>query len=317
MKVNAAMTTYEHACFIARALDSILAQETDFPFEEVVVDDGSRDGTREIVADYAARFPGRVRAVLPAANLGAGGKRLFAEVVAACRGSYIACLDGDDFWTSTAKLQRQADFLDAHADCSMCFHNVALVDEEGRPTGEVTNPPERPPIATAADLFERNFVPACSPMFRREALWPLPVWYFDLPWGDWPLYLIAAERGRVGYLPEVMGTYRVHGSGMWSRLTRVERLLGLIDFVRQANACLGYRHDPAVRRSLARLRLGLAREHERLGDWPRTAAAALASLAGRPWGHPAYADALRLCLPPRVRGLRARALGRPGKGRAA
>ena len=61
------------------------------------------------------------------------------------------------------------------------------------------------------ELLDGFQLGSCSPVFRRETIAPLPAWYFDVPWGDGPLYLLAAEQGEIHYLPEVMGVYRIRG----------------------------------------------------------------------------------------------------------
>ena len=63
------VVTYNHERFLAQALDSILGQRTQRPFEVIVSEDCSSDGTRAIALDYAARHPGRVRALLSDRNL--------------------------------------------------------------------------------------------------------------------------------------------------------------------------------------------------------------------------------------------------------
>ena len=119
-KVSVVMLTYNHEKFIAQAIESVLIQRTNFPIELVVGEDCSTDGTREIVRRYAAARPDIIRLVFHEKNVGAyeNGQ----DVLAACQGEYIALLEGDDYWTSPDKLQRQADYLDAQPACALCFH---------------------------------------------------------------------------------------------------------------------------------------------------------------------------------------------------
>ena len=73
LKVCVGVFTYNHASFIRQALDSVLAQKTNFPFEVLVHDDCSTDGTREIVQEYIDANPSRVRAILHARRPALGG----------------------------------------------------------------------------------------------------------------------------------------------------------------------------------------------------------------------------------------------------
>lgn len=113
--------TYNQKSYIRECLDSIIGQQTRFPFEVIVHDDASTDGTREIVEEYAVKFPDVVVPVLEEENqyqfpcFGA----LYENVRRKVQGKYIACLDGDDFFCDNEKLQLQYEALEAHPDCSM------------------------------------------------------------------------------------------------------------------------------------------------------------------------------------------------------
>jgi glycosyltransferase involved in cell wall biosynthesis len=224
--VSVCVTTYNHEAFIAQALDGILMQEAAFPYEVIVGEDCSTDGTREIVTAYQRAHPDRIRTVLPDQNLGGGGKPLFAETLAHSRGAFIAFMDGDDFWTRPDKLQRQIEFLTSNPTHSMCFHEVDVIDgSTGATTGTYTGD-----IDEKLDIWGRCYIASCSPVFRREAILPLPAWYELLEFGDWPLYLVASTRGPIGRIDEVMGVYRTHPGGMWSKRDQLQRLESIINF---------------------------------------------------------------------------------------
>lgn len=312
MKVSVSIVTFNHERFIAQAIEGVLMQETPFEVELIVGDDVSTDRTREIVLDYQRRHPERIRTVLPASNLGDGGKRLFAATLAACRGEHVAMLDGDDYWTAPDKLAKQAAFLDAHPDCAMCFHDVETVDAEGRPG------PFRPyggaPFLGLEDVVRRCVVPSCSPMFRAPVLAELPGWYWKAPWGDWPLYILAARQGRIGYLPEVMGAYRVHGGGLWSSQGEVAQQTALLGFYGLLEEVLGPGVRVMTRREAARCRQRLACALEREGEDVAARGHAWRALLGDPFarGLP-YRRLLRILARPSVAGLRRRLGAAPSR----
>ena len=130
-KVSVQLLTFNHAEFVAQALESVLDQTASFEWEIVVGDDGSTDGTAEILKSYARKHPGRIRLLLHPQGLGPhelnlqGNNNLLATY-RACRGEYVALLDGDDYWTDDKKLEKQARFLDTHGSCSLCCHAVAV-----------------------------------------------------------------------------------------------------------------------------------------------------------------------------------------------
>ena len=148
----------------------------------------------------------------------------------------------------------------------MCFHDVLCVYEGGAHPDEPYNGPDQPAEVDVAALLDRCVVASCSPMFRRETISPLPPWYFDLPWGDWSLYFLAAQHGALRYLPDVMGVYRIHSAGMYSRLSRLEALERRTDFY--AGLVVAPEHEPARRRKLAETWVKRTLEHNQLGQRP-------------------------------------------------
>jgi len=229
--VSVVLRTYEHAPFIAQAIESVLLQEAPFAYELVIGEDCSPDGTREIVRDYAERYPDLIRAELPAENLGHG--RILQRAIEATRGRYLAYLDGDDYWTVPDKLRRQVSYLETNPECHSCFHDASLVyDAAGMPSGRVT-----PGFAEAklglADILAECFVPAPSMLFRRDVLADLPAWAFESAWIDWIIHIKAAQLGPLGYIPVPMAAYRVHDGGMFSALDRVSQLEEDLRFYKQ------------------------------------------------------------------------------------
>jgi hypothetical protein len=220
--VSVAMRTYEHAPYVAQAIESVLLQEAPFEFELVIGEDHSADGTREIVERYAERHPERVRAVLPTENVGHG--EILRRVIDATRGRFIAYLDGDDYWTSGAKLRRQVEHLEAHEERASCFHDASLVyDAAGTPSG-VTTPALAESSFALEDILTECFVPSPAMMFRREIVAELPDWAFDSAWIDWLIHIRCAEHGPIGYIPEPLAAYRVHEGGMFSALDRISQI---------------------------------------------------------------------------------------------
>ncbi|UOQ55172.1 glycosyltransferase family 2 protein [Hymenobacter cellulosivorans] len=121
--VSVMVVIYNHDQYVEQALDRILAQRVNSPWEVVVADDCSIDGTAAILARYQQRYPDIVR-VLP---VELGVSRNFERAMQACLGKFVAIVEGDDYWTSPDKLQLQAEFMQSHPDFSMCFHNAEVI----------------------------------------------------------------------------------------------------------------------------------------------------------------------------------------------
>ena len=127
--VSVCCITYNHAPYIATALDSFLSQETDFPVEVLIHDDCSTDGTVEILRDYERRYPGVVRVVYEERNQWNPNARYIAQtLLPIARYRYFAMCEGDDHWIATDKLQRQVSYLEAHPECTMAVHQARIVN---------------------------------------------------------------------------------------------------------------------------------------------------------------------------------------------
>jgi glycosyltransferase involved in cell wall biosynthesis len=280
--VSVVVVTHDHAAFIERALESVLMQEIGEDCEVLVSEDRSSDGTRVIVERWHARHPGRIRLLLSDTNLRSNA--VVARGFRAARGRYVALLDGDDYWTSPRKLATQAAFLDRHPECTVCFHDAEVVDAAGRTTGRRWTPAGQAPRATLADLWGGNFIATCSAMFRGGVLADIPAWYDDcFPVTDWPLYVLYAEHGDIGYIPEVMGAYRLHAGGLYSSLPDAAKLRSVDRLYRLMDAGTGHRHASDARRGHRRYFLDWTREYLARGDLALARTALRSSVA---WGWP-------------------------------
>lgn len=214
------MITYNHAAFVGKAIESVLMQETDDEWELVIGDDASGDGTTEIVRRYAEKHPDRIRASFARRNRGMMGN--LAETMAQCRGRYVALLEGDDYWTDARKLKIQSLRLDSNPGSAVCAHNAVLLDVDGSERSYCDA--SQPAQTGFDDLLQGDTVPTCSVMYRRDAVPTIPEWCMGLGMGDWPLLLLATQRGTLSYSPETMGVYRRHGSGAWSSARETDKL---------------------------------------------------------------------------------------------
>ena len=219
-KLSIICLTFNHVHFIRQALDGFVMQKTNFPFEVIIHDDASTDGTTDIIREYAEKYPDLIKPVYQTKNQYSQGRDVLKEFVfPKVQSKYVAMCEGDDYWTDENKLQQQVDFLDTHLDCSICFHSVRITYEDhSRPDSVFPKVKKwkKRRITTLKDLLKRNFVPTCSVVFRwrlkgQEQLFPTGI----CP-GDWFLNLLHAQVGKIGYLPCVMSVYRRHSGGIWT-----------------------------------------------------------------------------------------------------
>lgn len=264
MKLSVLIITYNHEKFIAQALDSVLMQTVDFDYEIVIGEDYSTDDTRQIVLAYRDKHPDKIRLLLPDKNLGM--HRNFVETYRACRGEYVALLDGDDYWSGRDKLQQQVDFLDANPGCSICFHPVAIVTADDPSASIVIPEGFTRAVSTLEDLVVENFIPTCSAVARGGLIAEFPDWFFTLRQGDWSFHVLNAQHGDIGFLKDTMAVYRFHPAGVWSGENLMFRLEAIVEAYRTINDHLGRKYDHLVRRELARYYNRISRCHEESGE---------------------------------------------------
>ena len=238
--VSILLVTYNHEAFIERAIASIESQRigagvgaevgahvgagTTFDVEVVVADDASSDATLSILGAWAEQSRFAIRILPPQPRLGITLN--YARGFAACRGRYIAVLEGDDEWLSTEKVRLGAEHLDEHPDHSMVANRILLRDERDGFATVI------PAIALAGFEGEVNarrlaevnwFATFSACMYRADALERVPPAVFEATSFDWMVNLSVMGFGPAGFLTEVMTLYRQHSAGEWSRGSLWER----------------------------------------------------------------------------------------------
>lgn len=215
-RISVAMATYNGARFIAEQLASI-AHQTVLPDELVICDDGSLDGTGELVSNFAARAPFEVQWHANPERL--GYVRNFRRAASLCGGDVIVFSDQDDIWAPG----RISTVLDAFQDPSalLVYHNAMVVDEAGEPLHRLYDPEQEQaalalqPIAPWHHSY--GLVQAFRSRLRRfDHLWdsswnhiPEPM---DILAHDQWYFFLAQVLGRVAFVDEELVGYRQHGS---------------------------------------------------------------------------------------------------------
>lgn len=225
--VSISVVTYQHKNYIKQCLDGILMQQTNFPFEIILGEDESKDGTREICIDYANKYPDKIKLFLRNRNDviyingNATGRYNFIENLKSTKGKYIALCEGDDYWTDPLKLQKQVDFLEASPDYGICFHDVKIFDQTNLKLIEDNITRDVEETTDVTELAKGNYIHTPSVMLRND--FTIPDWFKESPIGDWILYLLAIRNGKIKKMKEVMAVYRVHNSSVWSGLSQETR----------------------------------------------------------------------------------------------
>lgn len=223
VKVSVLVLAYNQEDTVGRAIESVVAQDCDFPYEVIVVDDCSTDGTAAVCREYARRYPDRVRAVVNSAN-----KELVAnyyDTLLDARGRYIADCAGDDFWTDSRKLADMAAILDSQPDTVLVHSDWQYRDPDGTmrpsdPQGELAR--FRRPVTPGTGLFlpllrrEHPFIIHLSTaLYRRSTFldaYRADTHAFRNPafrCEDLQLLLELSRRGNIAFLPRPTLAYSV------------------------------------------------------------------------------------------------------------
>lgn len=218
--VSVVCVTYNHAAFIRDALEGFVAQQAPWPFEVLVHDDASTDGTAEIVREYERRYPELIRGVYQTENQYSKGvniSRTFLHPL--IRGRYVALCEGDDYWTDPHKLEKQVAALEAHPGLDICAHRTLRL-QDGRPRGHIAPALWDGVIpAKRVILGGGPFVATGSLLLRREAyLRQTP--FREILANDYSLQIQGSLRGGMYYLHDCMSVYRKGTPGSWSGLKR-------------------------------------------------------------------------------------------------
>lgn len=237
--VSICCTTFNRAPFVAAALESFLAQRTTFPFEIIIHDDASTDGTSQIIQDYARRFPALVKPIIQAQNqFSLGRKPMLEFVFPLAAGEYISICEADDFWVRSDKLQLQKEAMDRNREVDLSFHPAKFLRNDEQTEIGCWNGSEERILPLQEVIFGGGqFMPTPSLMFRSAVVKALPRWLIEAPVGDYFLQMLGSHSG-VLYLPGVFSCYRVGAPGSWTERQRCWNERQILSFALKMNSAL-------------------------------------------------------------------------------
>ena len=223
--VSVFMITYQHASFIKEAIDSVLMQKVDFAYEICIGEDGSTDGTRELCVEYAKMHPDKIRLFLR--NRSNPARSAFtapymfntASTFDACRGKYVALLEGDDYWLHPHKLQSQVNQLEAHpALAASCHYTLAVA--ENKPWAGGIIPDHAVDCFSVEKVLRRDIVNMHTSTWLLRRGKPMQWEVFRSSFfGDYPLIVWTMLQGEAQVLPRIWSMYRNHPQGGFSPLS--------------------------------------------------------------------------------------------------
>ena len=216
--VTVILPTHNHAPFIAQAIESVLMQKTEYPFDILLHDDASTDGTADICREYAAKYPDKITLIAQTVNQYTIDRRIQSHIlIPKVTAKYTAILDGDDYWVDPLKLQKQISYMESHPDCTLCIGGAHLVDVNNQVVGQVT-PYKEDCVVNPEDMIRGGggFNATNTIVMPTQLLKDLPKFADYVEAEDIPFQLLGALTGYAWYIADILMAYRLAVPGSWS-----------------------------------------------------------------------------------------------------
>ncbi|MBG24875.1 MULTISPECIES: glycosyltransferase family 2 protein [Croceibacter] len=217
--VSVIMTTYKHEDYIESAINGILMQVCNFNFELIIADDHSPDATQEIVQKIIKKHPKGYLIKYQRHKKNKGLISNFKWCLEQSNAKYIALCEGDDYWISSDKLQKQINVLDKNPDINICSHpSLCLYGTTIKNIGYGFHGKRSRIIR--ADKVIKNYAstaPFQSIVFRRGQIDEFSSLTDGLLGVHSTVQIFYAIPNGLYYLSEIMSVYRVESSSSISK----------------------------------------------------------------------------------------------------
>ena len=258
--VSVYCAAYNHEKFIRDTLEGFVTQKTNFPFEVIVHDDASTDGTAQIIREYAEKYPTIIKPIYQTVNQYSQGINIVqTHIIPVVSGKYVAVCEGDDYWCDCNKLQKQLDFLESHPEYSACVHNTRKYNmNTGKETLFRTDGEQDLTIAHMI-AHPGTSCHTSSFFYRVEYLRNRPAFvHSGCSVGDYPMTIYLTMEGKVRYFPDVMSFYRQFTKGSWTNRMLVDKNMAIrsqeqfVGMLKMADEYSEGRYHEAFERAIAR-----------------------------------------------------------------
>lgn len=242
--VSVLCAAYNHEKYIRQCLDGFVMQKTSFPFEVIVHDDASTDGTADIIREYEAKYPDLIKPIYQTENQYSQGISISKNyLLPNAHGKYVALCEGDDYWTDPVKLQKQVVYMEKHPQCTLCFTNGRYL-RGGSLLGHVVPIPRRGKFMKSnsdyntGEMALLDFVPTASLLYPRWVHEHRPQIRTNSFGGDTFTRLYTTNLGYAHFINEDTCVYRqdvpnsataVWGSNKERYINATKALISLMD----------------------------------------------------------------------------------------
>jgi glycosyltransferase involved in cell wall biosynthesis len=219
------MVTYNHEAYIEQAIRSVMQQQTSFTYKLLIGEDCSIDTTRAICKKLQNEFPEHIELILNETNLGSTKNAI--NTYTQCfesKPTYIALLEGDDYWTDPLKLQKQVDFLEAHKNYTFSMTRFLAL----RPEFEFKDENKRffeddTHLVYDFDMFTKGWYGGTLTVLFRASVIDVKIFRAYHYFRDIHLYTELLKKGNGVCQNFVSAVYRIHDSGQHNSLSNLER----------------------------------------------------------------------------------------------
>jgi len=217
--VSIIMPVYNQEQFVPIAIESVLKQ-TYNRWELIIIDDGSTDNTLSIISS----FNNPNIHIVSQSHLGLEGlSQTYNKALSISSGDVVAILEGDDYWPFD-KLEKQVKAFE-DSEVVLSFGLCLYVDEKGNILGKSkgTNFNEARGYKLRKMFLFRNFIPSVTVMIRKEALLPEGfIGITGVPFVDFPTWFSLTYKGKILYMSDILGNWRLHTGQTTNKLWRME-----------------------------------------------------------------------------------------------
>jgi glycosyltransferase involved in cell wall biosynthesis len=218
------MITYNHEKYIEEAINGVLMQETDFEVELIISNDNSLDQTDAIIQRILKEHPKGhwISYIKHEKNIGM--MENLVDNFKRCHGEYIACCEGDHYWTDKHKLQIQINLMRENPQCYLSFHPANEIINN-KLSGKVwANHLAKNKVFTDIEMIRNTnlFCPTASMILCRKALDPFPDFLTTAPLGDNFLQILGSLNGGALFIAKNMSIYRRGHPDSWTTIRKEE-----------------------------------------------------------------------------------------------
>ena len=211
MKISVYITSYNKIQYIEQSIKSVLSQ-TLKPFEIVIIDDASQDGSRGIIQSYASQYPDLIFPIFNENNLGIANCRN--KALRTLNGDLVTFLDGDDFFYPN-KLELEYKQLIKSQNTQVVYSNFNYLNESGKITGSFAKETDNPATGDIfINTYTRNYNIQLGgnyiyEMFYKNCAFEIGLYDTNIKiWEDWDFRIRMSKIFRYGYCSEINSVYR-------------------------------------------------------------------------------------------------------------